>query len=148
MAAVTGHVKIQPLGYAAAAPWGSPCSLMAKPAKVSNYIEGVGVCVGIEMCVAEDGGRRVMELLVQESVAQLLSDYAESLRFITFVVFLFRIIEICMSALPEKMDHISLCVVVLSFGLKDLSPMEIHENMVVMEGSLLYEGPRGRLAGL
>lgn len=36
MAAVTGHVKTQQRGCAAAVPWDSPCSLMGKPAKVSK----------------------------------------------------------------------------------------------------------------
>lgn len=59
MAAVTGRVKIRPLGYAAAAPWGSRCNRMAKPAKVSNYIERVGESVGIEMCVASERRREL-----------------------------------------------------------------------------------------
>lgn len=58
MVAVTGHVKIRPLGCAAAAPLGSPCSLMGKPAKVSEWLhEGwlkrsEGVAGRIEMFVA------------------------------------------------------------------------------------------------
>ncbi len=36
-------------------------------------------------------------------------DYAESLKLITFVVFLFLVIENCKSALSEKTDNIGLC---------------------------------------
>ncbi len=59
-----------------------------------------------------------------------LSDYADSLRLITFVVFLFRAIENCKSTLSEKMDNISLRAVIRYLGLKGLSPKEVHEDMV------------------
>ncbi len=41
-----------------------------------------------------------------------LSDYAESLKLMTFVVFLFWVIEQRKSALPEEMDNIGLCAVI------------------------------------
>lgn len=40
------------------------------------------------------------------------SDYAESLRLMTSVVFLFRLIRHLKSALSETMDNISLCPVI------------------------------------
>lgn len=42
------------------------------------------------------------------------------------------------------MDHISLCAVILYFGPKSLSPMEIHENMAAMleEGGTVLHPPK------
>ncbi len=51
------------------------------------------------------------------------SAYAESLKLITFMVFLFQIIESCKSALSEKMDSIGLRAVIRYTGFKGLSPV-------------------------
>lgn len=44
---------------------------------------------------------------------------AERLKLITFVVFLFRVMENCKSALSEKRDNIGLCAVICYLGPKD-----------------------------
>lgn len=63
-----------------------------------------------------------------------LSDYVESLKLITFVVFIFQIIENCKSVLSEKMDNIDLSGVIRNLGLKGLSPEEVHEDTVATLG--------------
>ncbi len=52
-----------------------------------------------------------------------LSDYAESLKLITFMVFLFPVFENYKSALSEKMDSIGLRAVIRYTGFKGLSPV-------------------------
>ncbi len=55
------------------------------------------------------------------------NDYAESLRLLSFVVFLFQFIKNCKSALPEKMDNISRADV-FYLRLKG-SPQEVQVDM-------------------
>lgn len=59
-----------------------------------------------------------------------LSDYAESVKFITFVVFLFQIIENCKAALYEKMDNFSPHAVIQYLGIKGLFSKGVCEDMV------------------
>ena len=63
-----------------------------------------------------------------------LCDYAESLKLVILVVFLFQVIENCKSALSEKMDEPGLRAVICHLTLKSLSPMEVHKDMVVTLG--------------
>ena len=65
-----------------------------------------------------------------------LSDYADSLKMITFLVFLFQIIENCKSALSKKMDNINLCAIIRYLGLKGLSSKEVHKDVVATLGEL------------
>lgn len=63
-----------------------------------------------------------------------LSDNAERLKFLTFVVFLFQIIKNGKFALSEKMGTIGLPIVICYLGLKGLSPKELTSSPCCREG--------------
>ena len=69
---------------------------------------------------------RICNMLVQFNS---LSDYAESLKLITFVALLFRVIEHCKSAGSEKMDKIGLHAIIRYLGLKGLPQKDVHRDM-------------------
>ncbi len=73
-----------------------------------------------------------------------MSDYAESLEFKTFVVFLFCINESYKSALSVKVDSFSLHAVIC-FNRLQKSLKEFHKKAALMEGSPSYSVERNGL---
>lgn len=63
-----------------------------------------------------------------------LIDYTKSLKLITFVGSLFRVIENCKSAVSEKSDNISLSTVIHCLDLKGLPAKEVHKDMLATLG--------------
>lgn len=61
------------------------------------------------------------------------SDYVESLKLISFCLFLFQVIENCKSASSEKINNIGLRAVIRYLCLKGL-PREAHEDTKAITG--------------